>query len=58
MTLCTRNYYKYNKKFIIIFDSRTVTRYAELFKTHHIEEKQRELYGKLYLIKVNSINTE
>jgi len=49
MTLCTRNYYKYNKKFIIIFDSRTFTKYAELFKTHHIEEKQRKLYGKFYL---------
>lgn len=38
MTLCTRNYYKYNKKFIIIFDSRTFTRYAELFK--HITMKK------------------
>lgn len=58
ITLCTRNYYKYNKKIIIIFDSRTFTRYAELLKTHHIEEKQRELYGKFYLTKLNSINTE
>lgn len=57
-TLYTRNYYKYNKKFIIIFDSRTFTRYAELFETHHTEEKQRELYGKFYLTKLNSINTE
>jgi len=57
-TLCTRNYYKYNKKFIIIFDSRTFTTYAELFETHHTGEKQRELYGKFYLTKLNSINIE
>jgi hypothetical protein len=57
MTPCTWNYYEYNKKFTTVFDSRTFTRFAELFPTHYVQRKQRVLYGKFYLTKLNSINT-